>query len=248
MPYLLRTFYFSLLSCYSLAGQSVAQDSSAVREIQYDLAPVNPLPVDDDAMSEYLEDSELDYTEIEPEDNWYTRTLRWFSDLYDSIIQWLLGGEEATGFLKFVIEAIPYLIVFGVVLFLVWLFMKIDTSGSPLIGNKPGEVILSSEQEIIENKDIQQLIDEALAQKNYRLAVRYSYLLILQKLSQKEIINWQVQKTNHDYVYEIKDDSLKTQFAKVTRIYDFIWYGNFEVDDSAFAKAKQEFTKLTTAL
>ena len=109
---------------------------------------------------------------------------------------------------------------------------------------REGQAILNNEQEIIENQNIQALIDEALKENNYRLAIRYYYLLLLQTLSKKDLIDWQLQKTNHDYIHEIQDGGIKTSFSKVTRIYDFIWYGSFEVDEEAFAKAEKEFKNL----
>ena len=102
--------------------------------------------------------------------------------------------------------------------------------------------------EIIKNQDIQSLIDQALQDKNYRLAVRYYYLLTLQKLSGQELIDWQVQKTDHDYIYEIENTQLRHSFSRVTDMYDYIWYGNFEVDEFAFAKAQSAFNTVNTQL
>ena len=92
------------------------------------------------------------------------------------------------------------------------------------------------------------MIQAALNEQNYRLAVRFYYLLVLQKLAQKDLIDWQVQKTNADYVYEIKDNTLRGNFSRLTRIYDFIWYGNFEVNANDFAKAEKEFKTITASL
>ena len=108
--------------------------------------------------------------------------------------------------------------------------------------------VVGQGQRLIETQNIQELIDAALKAQNYRLAVRFYYLLLLQKLAQKDIIDWQVQKTNADYVYEIKNEVLRTDFTRLTRIYDFIWYGNFEVSQNAFSKAEQEFKKTTSSL
>jgi len=78
--------------------------------------------------------------------------------------------------------------------------------------------------------------------------VRYYYLLALQKLSGKEYIQWEAQKTNHDYIFEIEDQTLRYRFTHITSIYDYIWYGNFNVDNHAFAKAETAFKELNRSL
>ena len=228
-----------------LAIPAWAQDSTATKQkIRYDKSDIQPSGIIKNDLKSYQNDEAFNYQEYIAPDNWWTRFNNWLSELWQSFIQWILNGREAKGILKFIIEALPYLLVLGVLVFLVWLFIKVDITGSPLQGRTPGQVILNDEQEIIENRDIQALIDKALAEANYRLAVRYYYLLVLQQLSRKRIIDWQAQKTNNEYVYEIKEGVLRAQFGKVTRIYDFIWYGSFVVDGDAFAKAQREFQKI----
>ncbi len=233
---------------------SFSQDSTAVeqpkpvQEIQYDVNETSPLNFDQQKLKDYAADSEFDYIEKEAPDTLWTRFTNWINDLWRSFIEWILQGEEATGFLGFLVRALPYLLIAGVLAFLVWLFLRTDLGGSPLKGPDLSKVILSNEQEIIENQNIDELIEAALQENNYRLAVRFYYLLLLQKLAQKELIDWEVQKTNADYVYELKDAGLRATFTKLTRIYDFIWYGNFEVNETDFAKAQTEFKKSITTL
>jgi hypothetical protein len=88
------------------------------------------------------------------------------------------------------------------------------------------------------------LIDEAVTAENYRLAVRYQYLLILQQLSQAGYIDYQFPKTDEEYLAEIEKEPLKNQFKKITRIYDFIWYGSFEVTRENYPQAEKEFKKM----
>ena len=221
------------------------QDSTATsQELHYDRENIQPANKLDKDLESYLTDDDLNYKEYLAPDNWWTRFNNWISELWNSFIQWILGGKEAHGILKFIIEALPYLLVLGVLIFLVWLFIKIDITGSPFLGRTPGQAVLHEDAHVIEQSNIQELIDGALSTDNYRLAVRYYYMLLLQQLTQKNIIDWQAQKTNNEYVYEIKEEKLRAHFTKLTRIYDFIWYGNFVVDKDAFAKAQREFLKI----
>lgn len=56
------------------------------------------------------------------------------------------------------------------------------------------------------------MIEEAIANRNYRFALRLNYLRSLKILSDKEIINWKIDKTNHEFIGEIKHSNLKSTF------------------------------------
>ena len=107
-------------------------------------------------------------------------------------------------------------------------------------------VSLSEEEHIIKNENIQQLIKNALADKNYRLAIRYYYLHILKLMSEKELIDWQLQKTNVDYEKELLGSKFSDPFHTITRLYDYVWYGEFHVDEDIFEKHKADFAKINT--
>ena len=95
-----------------------------------------------------------------------------------------------------------------------------------------------------EQIDFENLISKALKEKNYRLATRYLYLKSLKSLANKQIIEWHYEKTNSDYLNEIKDSQLKTLFKRVSYIYDYVWYGEFPIDEESFNKNKADFNDL----
>ena len=241
---ILLLFWFVFLSTSAQQVDSTA----AKQEVRYDESSINPVEFSQNDLEAYKNDKVFDYTEAIPQDNWWSQFNNWLNGLWNSFIQWILNVKEAQGVLKFFLQALPYLIMGGVLAFLIWLFIRIDMGGSPLLGSSPNRVILNSEEQLIQHEDLQALIEGAVKDNKYRLAIRYYYLFVLQNLSRKQRINWQVQKTNHDYVHEIQDAALREQFSKLTRIYDFIWYGNFEVNESAFAKAQQEFLKVNKGI
>ncbi|RXG16335.1 hypothetical protein DSM03_103522 [Leeuwenhoekiella aestuarii] len=242
-------YIFVFLYSFGCICQTVSIDSTEfIQEVQYDKSAITPLQFDDQAIQELKQDEAFDYVEFVPPDNIWTRFKNWINEVWNSFINWILQGNEATGILGFLVKALPYLLIAGVLVFLIWLFLRIDLGGSPLKNAELNKVILSDEQDIIETHDIESLITQALHENNYRLAVRFYYLLVLQKLSKKDIIDWQVQKTNADYVYEIKSEGLRNDFTKLTRIYDFIWYGNFDVNETDFLKAEKEFKQITATL
>ncbi|HER40075.1 MAG TPA: DUF4129 domain-containing protein, partial [Salinimicrobium catena] len=107
-----------------------------------------------------------------------------------------------------------------------------------------GEISFSEEEKIIKNRDIRQLIEKAVASENYRLAIRYHFLYILQQLSRKELVIYDSSKTDEEYVNEIKDPRLQSRFKRLNRIYDFVWYGNFPASVSDYHKIREEFNSL----
>ncbi|WGK64270.1 DUF4129 domain-containing protein [Croceiramulus getboli] len=228
-----------------------SQDSTAttLQDIRYDQRDyLEPVSFDQEALKKLREDKAFDYTEYQEPDTVWSRFKRWVNERWRAFIRWLTGSEEATGFWGFVLRVLPYLAIAGILFLFIWLILKIDERSLQRTTNTLNQYLSSKDQEIIEHDDIQALIEQALAVKNYRLAIRFYYLLLLQRLSDQEHIDWQAQKTNREYLYEIKQDELRESFRRVTRIYDYSWYGQFEVDESAFAKAKLQFSNLEALL
>lgn len=97
----------------------------------------------------------------------------------------------------------------------------------------------------IEELDLEALIKESLTSGNYRNALRYQYLNLLKSLSKKDLIEWDFQKTNADYYRELKNLQIKAQFLDVSRIYDYVWYGEFPIDQPRYDAAMKQFNSLT---
>lgn len=122
----------------------------------------------------------------------------------------------------------------------------------------PMSTVFKTEEQTIENfKYVEEnitevnfdaLIKKALKDSNYRLATRYLYLASLKKLTNKNVIEWHYDKTNTDYLNEIQDDTIKGYFKRISYIYDYVWYGEFSIDQIAFNKNQEDFNKLNKVL
>lgn len=95
----------------------------------------------------------------------------------------------------------------------------------------------------IESVNIDQLIDEALKNSNYRLAIRWCFLRSLQLLNQHKQIAWQPAKTNIDYQYELKNPGLRESFSRLSYVFDYVWYGEMAANENTFLKYKSELEK-----
>lgn len=88
----------------------------------------------------------------------------------------------------------------------------------------------------------QSLILKAVKDKNYRLAIRYSYLQTLQLLAGKGLIQFSADKTNYQYVTELKNTTFQNDFAAITLHYEYVWYGKFEINEQVYHKLSEEYT------
>ncbi len=67
-------------------------------------------------------------------------------------------------------------------------------------------------------------------------------------MSEKELIKWEIQKTNDDYINELEKEELKAPFSHITRLYDYIWYGDFPIDKAKYLRAENKFSSLRKTL
>jgi hypothetical protein len=102
-------------------------------------------------------------------------------------------------------------------------------------------------EENITEINFDQLINQAINQSNFRLATRFLYLKSLRILSKNNIIEWHFDKTNSDYLNEIKNTETQQLFKKVSYVYDYVWYGEFPVNQDQFEYNKQYFVQLQKA-
>ena len=99
-------------------------------------------------------------------------------------------------------------------------------------------------EEDIYQQDIDKKLNEALRNRNFRDAIRYYYLILLKKLDSGEFILWELGKTNHDYQKELQNQSFLGDFIKLSGVYEYAWYGNFEVKEEKFTRWQNGFKEI----
>lgn len=90
----------------------------------------------------------------------------------------------------------------------------------------------------------QKEIDKALANGDYRLAVRLHYLHLLKKLTTKNLIRYEQDKTNMDYLMQLHGTAYYHDFFRVTLHYEYSWYGKFAVNAETYQLILQDIIKL----
>ncbi len=238
-----------LLVCFHLmlitSVCSAQLDSTKVRLDEQHLELVE---ITEDDLVEYRTDEDYNYEPEAIDRSWWEGIKNWMFNLLSRFFEWIFGVDAAPKYIAFFLRLIPYLLL-GVLLFLLIRFLiKANTKNIVFSRTNPNIVALSEEERILKTEDIQSLIKKAFDEKKFREAIRYYYLYLLKLLMDREFIEWQLQKTNDDYLQELTPDNLQPHFKKVTLLYDYIWYGEFEIDAEGYDQAKSQFDTLKTAI
>jgi len=150
------------------------------------------------------------------------------------------GGGSLFGAGLFKVFAIVFLIA---VVIMVILFLLKD--GLPK--NKKIEKIaitLENIEENIHETDLERFIREAKEKGDYALAMRLYYLAIIKELSLKKLIKWKRDKTNGEYLRELRSSAFFAGFNEVTNIFERTWYGGGKMDVETFVEVEGKFRGL----
>lgn len=142
-----------------------------------------------------------------------------------------------------------WIILIGVfVALLIWF---LATSDIRLFRKKPKLVEEQVEERPTENifeMNFEKEIQKAIDTKNYRLAVRLLYLRTLRDLSNRNLINYTHEKTNSDYLFQLAGTPYYKNFFKLTRSFDYTWYGHFELSPDGFVFIQNDFSSFKQQL
>lgn len=118
---------------------------------------------------------------------------------------------------------------------------------------RKNKAIQTTGEEELSTEDIfainyQKEIDKAEAIGNYRLAIRLMFLRLLKDMSEKNIIQYKQDRTNLDYLLQLHPTVYYNNFFRITRNYEYSWYGQFEVGKDAFRMIRNDFNQLDLQL
>jgi hypothetical protein len=111
---------------------------------------------------------------------------------------------------------------------------------------KKSRIISSGEEAEMATDNIfeinyQKEIDKAVSRGNYRFAVRLMFLRVLKNLSEKNVIQYKPDRTNFDYLLQLQPTKHYNEFFRITRNYEYSWYGLFDIDQEKFSLIKNDF-------
>lgn len=134
------------------------------------------------------------------------------------------------------------LILFGLAMIVFFVTRVLGMNRNSLFGRGGGgNTGYTIDKEDIHSIDFEQAIAAAVQQANYRLAIRLLYLRSLKNLADKGFINWQINKTNSDYVREVSSRPWQARFAQLTAGFEYTWYGGKMIDIHVFNDLQNQF-------
>lgn len=235
---------FRFLICFLLlfaSANSYAQTTKPkpTATVKTDSSKVSPLSFDKRAIETYSEQKEFQYDEALTRDlSLWDRFWMWFWDMIARLIN-TAGSSPGSKY---------FFILLGIAI-LVYIIIKV-VGPENIFSKKSRETILPYDvvNENIHEIDYEKELQKLISQRKYRLAVRLLYLKTLKKLSDADVIDWKPEKTNYNYFTEISKPELKSEFGKLTHQFDYIWYGDFPVDENKFEPINQSFNLFNAAI
>ncbi|UYW00392.1 hypothetical protein K5I29_07385 [Flavobacterium agricola] len=122
-----------------------------------------------------------------------------------------------------------------------------------LVSNKFGFFNLRSkvDAEKIENAEkhinelnLDDLLNQARNNGDNQALIRFYFLKVIKTLADHKHINWEPQKTNATYYYEIKQPQLQKDYEYASYLYNYVWYGKFTLNSEQLQQAENHFKSM----
>lgn len=220
----------ALLPCLGWSQQELPADSSAIQARSFEGS----------LKEKYTEEVFKYESTVEGEAK--NLISRGISSIVNTLSEWL--GFEPDPATYRIVEMVVYGLLIVLTLYLV-IRLLMGHSASQIFGKKDQELTaMSFEERDLKRQDLELAIKQALADGDFRLAMRYQYLILLQLLANKELIQWHSQKTNLDYIREIKQPGIRNQFKSVSYVFERYWYGEYPLSKQGYTESSGQFQNL----
>lgn len=190
-----------------------------------------------DLLEKYKNDPDFDY------DGGPKETEDWISKIRNWINQQLAILRSSKTY-STLLDYLYYGLMIAALILIIRGLIKADRRGLLFGKINSNEIKMIESEEDISQINFDELIAAAAERKDYKLAVRYLFLKSLKLLSEKELIELRNNKTNHQYLSEIKNNRISNAFEITTSRFEWIWYGDFPVDEKVMKSSQNDFNEL----
>jgi len=207
---------------------------------KYDSSSVEEKKISQKDLQEYLNDKSFNYDrEIPDQTSLWEMFKRWFWTMVEQFFGTKVG-EKVGDILMYGLIVIAIAIV-NIILF------RSKLGG--LFGgkNSNGNISFTVFDENIHELNFPELISAAEARSDFRHAIRLHYLWLLKRLSDDGIIQLKINKTNRDYLHEIRHLEFYHRVSRASIIFEYVWYGDMKIDSSNYQSAVQSFSIAVTS-
>ena len=190
-----------------------------------------------DLLDKYKNDPEFDYDGgPEESEDWITKIKNWINQQ--------LAILRSSKTYSTILDYFYYGLMIAALILIIRGLIKADRRGLLFGKINSNEIKMIESEEDISQINFDELIAAAAEKKDYKLAVRYLFLKSLKLLSEKEMIELRNNKTNHQYLSEIKNNRISNAFQITTSRFEWIWYGDFPVDEKVMKSSQNDFNEL----
>lgn len=96
--------------------------------------------------------------------------------------------------------------------------------------------------------DPDQFISKVLESSDYKTAVRLLFLSTLRQLHLIKWIHWKKDKTNYDFLREMRTREQYKAFRELTLAFEIVWYGDTSISESQYQRIKEKYDSLIQTL
>jgi hypothetical protein len=142
-------------------------------------------------------------------------------------------------------SAVKFIFVGIILLLLAFLLFKIFSnrlSNKKVVTHKNIVSIEDIEDlHLVPESELERLLREALERKDFNEAIRIYYVFIIRELSEKELIGWKKEKTNRDYLAELRPTQHYALFKELTLLFERVWYGDVLLAEPDYTRISPRF-------
>lgn len=203
-------------------------------EIVFDSAKTDQRTISQQQLKELLNDSDYVYDRVGPEPeslwqkfkDWFRRKL---ATLFSS-----KGGSIGLRILEYGLMAVGIIII---------ILLLLKNNVRSLFYGKAASVNIdfSEFEDHIDKINFDEMILASVTKKDYRKAIRLHFLKLLKELSDRNLIQWKIDKTNNDYSIELNKSKYSSQFRELASLYEYVWYGDFHLEEKKYTELLQLF-------
>ncbi len=231
---LLKLIFLQLFLFTAFFSNALDYSVKKSKELVYDSSAIEIRELSEEQIRELQDDPAYSYTkEVAPPKTAWERFKEWFWNKIEELFDTKAGNVT--------IKAIQFLLIAGAILFIVLALIK-NNIRAIFYGKS---AVSASDFNVsavhIDEVDFDKQIKEEVLKKNFRSAVRLCFLKIIKELNQHHLISWKQDKTNNDYLKELKNGVYYKQFEELSWLYEYIWYGDFILDEHNFLTVIQKF-------
>lgn len=184
-------------------------------------------------LSRFRQEPAFDYTYRTNDAGWMESWKRWLWEHFSWLRSWRGNGQ----WVYVLLEIGALVVLFFLIYYLVR--SKYRHAG----GKRPdADRVFGLEPEQVDEVSYPVLLERALSQRDYMLAVRIHFWYVLGLLEQKGMIRRDACRSNAAYLHEISRKQLQERFGELVRIFDCVCYGDFQVDEGLYESLREKFS------